>query len=48
LFADGRAHEADGAAEQELYEQIGRLKMEVEWLKKKVLLQLPGSELSQR
>jgi putative transposase len=35
LFADGRAHEADGAAEQELYEQIGRLKMEVEWLEKK-------------
>jgi putative transposase len=35
LFADGRAREPDGAAEEELYEQIGRLKMEVEWLKKK-------------
>jgi transposase-like protein len=28
--SDARAHEA------ELYEQIGRLKMELEWLKKKV------------
>jgi putative transposase len=39
LFRDGRlAREtADQAAEQaELYEQIGRLKMELEWLKKKV------------
>lgn len=36
LFADGRGRqEATTAAEQELYEQIGRLKMEVEWLKKK-------------
>ena len=35
LFADRRAREANGAAEEELYEQIGRLKMEVEWLKKK-------------
>jgi putative transposase len=35
LFADRRTREADGAAEEELYEQIGRLKMEVEWLKKK-------------
>jgi hypothetical protein len=25
-----------GAKEAELYEQIGRLKMELEWLKKKV------------
>ncbi len=38
LFRDGRA--ARGSAEQsaeqaELYEQIGRLKMELEWLKKK-------------
>ncbi len=35
----GRPAEAAGeesaANEQELYEQIGRLKMEVEWLKKK-------------
>ena len=35
LFADRRTREANGAAEEELYEQIGRLKMEVEWLKKK-------------
>ena len=35
LFADRRAQESNGAAEEELYEQIGRLKMEVEWLKKK-------------
>ena len=37
LFADGRrkSSEENGANEQELYEQMGRLKMEVEWLKKK-------------
>ena len=36
LFADGRRGQDDSLAEeQELYEQIGRLKMEVEWLKKK-------------
>jgi transposase len=36
LFADGRQRRADQATgEQELFEQIGRLKMEVEWLKKK-------------
>jgi transposase len=37
LFEDGRAQRsAESAAdEQQLYEQIGRLKMEVEWLKKK-------------
>lgn len=37
LFADGRTRERQEASvqEQELYEQIGRLKMEVEWLKKK-------------
>lgn len=37
LFEDGRrkAREERSADEQELYEQIGRLKMEVEWLKKK-------------
>jgi putative transposase len=37
LFADGRQKRCDepGADEQQLYEQIGRLKMEVEWLKKK-------------
>jgi hypothetical protein len=36
LFEDGRQRRDEAAAnEQELYEQIGRLKMEVEWLKKK-------------
>jgi putative transposase len=37
LFADGRRTRADeaGASEPELFEQIGRLKVEVEWLKKK-------------
>jgi transposase len=37
LFEDGRAKSRDesSAKEEELYEQIGRLKMEVEWLKKK-------------
>lgn len=37
LFEDGRRtkREERTADEQELYEQIGRLKMEVEWLKKK-------------
>ena len=37
LFEDGRhkGREESAANEQELYEQIGRLKMEVEWLKKK-------------
>ena len=37
LFEDGRTRRDETAAnEQELYEQIGRLKMEVEWLKKKI------------
>jgi transposase len=37
LFEDGRGKRAadDAVNDQELYEQIGRLKMEVEWLKKK-------------
>ena len=37
LFEDGRSKRAteDAADEEELYEQIGRLKREVEWLKKK-------------
>jgi len=37
LFEDGRHRKADeaSASDQELFEQIGRLKMEVEWLKKK-------------
>jgi transposase-like protein len=38
LFGDGRRRERDEslALQAELYEQIGRLNMEVEWLKKKV------------
>ena len=38
LFANGsKAATADAEAEKtELFEQIGRLKMELEWLKKKV------------
>jgi transposase-like protein len=38
LFGDGRRRERDEslAVQAELYEQIGRLNMEVEWLKKKV------------
>jgi transposase len=37
LFEDGRSQsrEESGANAQELYEQIGRLKVENEWLKKK-------------
>ena len=38
LFSDGRSRRAAREAaetEQALYEQVGRLKMEVEWLKKK-------------
>jgi transposase-like protein len=36
LFEDGRTRRDEQATnEQELFEQIGRLKMEVEWLKKK-------------
>ena len=38
LFRDGRRreHEEGQAVQAELYEQIGRLNMEVEWLKKSV------------
>jgi transposase-like protein len=36
LFADGRRKAASDVDEQELYEQIGRLQMELAWLKKKV------------
>ena len=37
LFTDGRKRPpAEATNENELFEQIGRLKMEVEWLKKKV------------
>lgn len=37
LFEDGRPKKPHAlpASDQELFEQIGRLKMEVEWLKKK-------------
>ena len=36
VFADGRRRKDEPSAkEEELFEQIGRLKMEVEWLKKK-------------
>lgn len=37
LFRDGRQRPRDGQepAVSQLYEQIGRLKVEVEWLKKK-------------
>ncbi len=38
LFRDGRRrdHDASEAVQAELYERIGRLNMEVEWLKKSV------------
>lgn len=38
LFQDGRRRDRDDsqAAQAELYERIGRLNMEVEWLKKSV------------
>lgn len=38
LFAHNGAHrqQAQEALQTDLYEQIGRLKMELEWLKKKV------------
>ena len=38
LFHDGRRHDHDEsqAIQAELYEQIGRLKMELEWLKEKL------------
>jgi hypothetical protein len=36
LFEDDRQPgKQESVSEQELYEQIGRLKMELEWLKKK-------------
>ena len=38
LFRDGRRREHEGgqALQAELYETIGRLNMEIEWLKKRV------------
>jgi len=37
IFGKGRKHQADNAEEErdKLYSQIGRLKVEVDWLKKK-------------
>ena len=35
LFVDRRSRPKDDVAEEELYEQIGRLQMELAWLKKK-------------
>jgi len=37
LFEDGRRRKPDDSlvSQEQLYEQIGRLKMEVDWLKKK-------------
>ena len=37
LFLDGRRQEDNSTREEELFEQIGRLKMELEWLKKRNL-----------
>ena len=38
LFVDGRTRKAssDGADTDALYQEIGRLKVELDWLKKKV------------
>jgi transposase-like protein len=35
VFQSNNKHELQTTQESELYEQIGRLKMELEWLKKK-------------
>ena len=35
LFEDGRSKSAEGPSVDELYAQIGRLQVELEWLKKK-------------
>lgn len=35
VFQSNGKHEIQTIKESELYEQIGRLKMELEWLKKK-------------
>jgi putative transposase len=45
IFANGaKVASADAQArEAELYEQIGRLKMELEWIKKSCLTRLSGS-----
>lgn len=37
LFVDGRTRKGNGGADSDaLYEEIGRLKVELDWLKKKV------------
>jgi transposase-like protein len=37
LFVDGRTRKTNGEADNDaLYEEIGRLKVELDWLKKKV------------
>ena len=38
IFADGRKRDNNTPDQSELFEQIGRLKMELEWLKKKAAL----------
>jgi transposase-like protein len=46
LFRDGRRrdHDESQGIQAEHYEQIGRLKMEVEWLKKSLLRRICGWE----
>ena len=48
LFRDGRRHDHDEsqAIQAELYQQIGRLKMEVEWLKKTRVAKLTGDTVA--
>jgi putative transposase len=45
LFRDGRTRDRDDsqAVQAALYEQIGRLKMELEWVKKRCPRRLTGS-----
>ncbi len=38
VFQSNGKHELQTTQESELYEQIGRLKMELEWIKKKVAI----------
>jgi putative transposase len=46
VFSSQRARQEgeQAAREAELYEQIGRLKMELEWIKKSYLNRLKGNE----
>src|SRR6476661_5671666 len=48
LFGDGRRRERDEslAIQAQLYEQIGRLNMEVEWLKKTRVANLAGGSVA--